>query len=400
MSRRVITAADVQSAAADGRAVLPVHPADLVTALARDEAVRLELRLIEDPHAGNGRTTSPVVPARPRAHHVAADTVRLEPFAFDVGHAEMDVRTTDVVTDAAGSPMAAGFMSLRQGAFPWSLTYDEIDYVIEGELHIGTPDGTLIGHPGDVLYLPRGIDITFGTPTWARFLYVTYPARWAAPGPADLGRGDPEAAGGTRPWDRPADFPVRPVTEPRCATCDGPVTTKPDHLTQIDARRFGPKTDPQVKLRGRLDGLQAQSLLVAGRARAAGHDDVARHLQTLGAYCRALLSSEYHNREAPPVTLAGVDEEALHAATHDPQKALGVPHLTPGPEDPELQHWLAVLRCEVRAAEIQALEAFPPEASSPERASLRHGLNRLSSAVYYLQLLLRSRPGPAVRGQR
>ena len=91
----------------------------------------------------------------------------------------MDVRLQDVITHEHGSPMAAGFMTLHKGSFPWTLDYDEIEYVIEGELHIGAESGTQIGLPGDVLYVPKGSKITFGTPSWAKFLYVTFPAQWA-----------------------------------------------------------------------------------------------------------------------------------------------------------------------------------------------------------------------------
>ena len=90
----------------------------------------------------------------------------------------MDVRLRDVITGADGMPMAAGVLSLRQGTFPWHLDYDEIEYVIEGELHIATADQLVVGRPGDVIAVPRGTSITFGTPSWAKFLYVTYPADW------------------------------------------------------------------------------------------------------------------------------------------------------------------------------------------------------------------------------
>ena len=110
--------------------------------------------------------------------HITGRGLHLEPFPFDVGHPEMDIRVLDVVTGAHGSPVAGGIMSFRKGSFPWALNYDEIEYVIEGELHIGTSQGTVIGLPGDVLYVPKGTSITFGTPEWAKFFYVTYPAEW------------------------------------------------------------------------------------------------------------------------------------------------------------------------------------------------------------------------------
>ena len=104
----------------------------------------------------------------------------MEPFPYDGPEPGQDVRVSDVVTAADGSPMAAGFLTLTRGCFPWTLTYDEIEYVIEGELHIGLPSGPVVGRPGDVIFVPRGTEITFGTPSWARFLYVTYPADWEA----------------------------------------------------------------------------------------------------------------------------------------------------------------------------------------------------------------------------
>ena len=84
----------------------------------------------------------------------------------------------DVLSSADGLPMAVGVMSLREGSFPWTLDYDEVQYVIEGVLHVTTADQAIVAHPGDVVAVPKGSSITFGTPSWTRFLYVTYPADW------------------------------------------------------------------------------------------------------------------------------------------------------------------------------------------------------------------------------
>jgi ethanolamine utilization protein EutQ len=110
--------------------------------------------------------------------HVDGRSIELAPFPYEGPEPGQDVRAVDVVTSAHGSPVAAGFLTLTRGCFPWTLTYDEIQYVVEGELHLGTEDGTVIGRAGDVLYVPKGASITFGTPSWAKFLYVTFPADW------------------------------------------------------------------------------------------------------------------------------------------------------------------------------------------------------------------------------
>ena len=110
--------------------------------------------------------------------HASIREARLTPFPYPGPPPEMSVNTVDVVTADDGSPVAAGYMTLTKGSFPWTLTYDEVQIVLEGELHLGGEAGGQIGYPGDVLYVPRGSSITFGTPSWAKFVYVTFPANW------------------------------------------------------------------------------------------------------------------------------------------------------------------------------------------------------------------------------
>lgn len=98
---------------------------------------------------------------------------------FEGAGKENRVGVVDVVTDADGSSMGAGFMAWDNCFFPWTLTYDEVDYVIEGELHIRCNGETTVGKAGDVIFIPKNTAIEFGTPTKVKFLYVAYPANWA-----------------------------------------------------------------------------------------------------------------------------------------------------------------------------------------------------------------------------
>jgi ethanolamine utilization protein EutQ len=181
---RLITAADVRDAAQTGARSLPVDRDTIVTPLARDEARERGVALVPVPApeaaapGSAGAVPGPAPPAVRRVLRVETRGLALEPFPFPVPPAAMDVRLRDVVTAADGAPVAVGVMSLREGSFPWELTYDEVQVVLEGELHLGTDHGTVVGLPGDVLYVPKGTRLTFGTPDWARFLYVTYPAEW------------------------------------------------------------------------------------------------------------------------------------------------------------------------------------------------------------------------------
>lgn len=192
MSRRVLTADDVLGLARTGTTELVLVPGDLVTPLARDVAAERGVRITrvsqgggvgarDDPagtRTGVDRDGSGAPP--PLRHVAAVDVMALDPFPVDVHRPEMDVRLLDVVTAEHAMPIAAGVMSLRAGSFPWTLDYDEVEYVIEGELHITTAAQQVVGRPGDVIAVPKGSSITFGTPSWAKFLYVTYPADWSA----------------------------------------------------------------------------------------------------------------------------------------------------------------------------------------------------------------------------
>ena len=105
-------------------------------------------------------------------------SISLQPFGEGLATPGADVRLKDVITSDDRTPMAVGYMSLARGEFPWTLTYDEVDIVLEGELVITRGREVVRGGPGDVLFIPKGSSITFGTPSRARFVYVTYPADW------------------------------------------------------------------------------------------------------------------------------------------------------------------------------------------------------------------------------
>ena len=187
------------------------------------------------------------------------------------------------------------------------------------------------------------------------------------------------AAADAPDWDKPISFPVQPVILP------GP---KPEHMTQLDAEHFAPKNTPRIRFRGKMDSVHGLFQLVAARARAFQLPELAGHLDTLAAYCREIVSAEYNDRDVAEIQVAGLDAAALRHATHHTRETLGVSHLTPGPDDHEILHWLNYLRTQVREAELAALDAFaPPPDYTPTRIDLIRALNRLSSAVYYLELL-------------
>lgn len=104
---------------------------------------------------------------------IKTDTVKCEPFNGADG-----VYLKDIVTLAEAPRMGAGVMELDNTSFEWTLTYDEYDYVIEGELEIEIDGSVVKGTVGDIIYIPAGSHIHFQTPTRARYAYFVYPANW------------------------------------------------------------------------------------------------------------------------------------------------------------------------------------------------------------------------------
>ncbi len=192
MSRQLFTAADIRRVAGEQKSdLLMLSPDDIVTPEAVDVARDLGVRLVRE-----GPSSPALAPASPAANRPPLPTpatlpplkvmrdfgVFLEPFGEGLATPGANVRLKDVVTSADGSPMAAGYMALDKGEFPWTLTYDEVDVVLEGELVIKRGKEVARGGPGDVIFIPKGSSITFGTPSHARFVYIAYPANWNEPG--------------------------------------------------------------------------------------------------------------------------------------------------------------------------------------------------------------------------
>lgn len=97
---------------------------------------------------------------------------------MDTGNPADRVWTRDLFTLEEAPRLGCGLMVMERTTFPWTLTYDEMDYVIEGRLDILVDGQTVSAGPGEVLYLPKDTSIQFSVRDKARFLYFVYPANW------------------------------------------------------------------------------------------------------------------------------------------------------------------------------------------------------------------------------
>ena len=105
-----------------------------------------------------------------------------ESHRMDTGRAGDRVYTRDLFTLQESPRLGAGIMEMTDTTFPWTLNYDEMDYVVEGRLDILINGDKISAGPGELIYIPKGSAIQFSAAGHARFLYFVYPADWQEQG--------------------------------------------------------------------------------------------------------------------------------------------------------------------------------------------------------------------------
>ncbi|MDR3362223.1 MAG: ethanolamine utilization cob(I)yrinic acid a,c-diamide adenosyltransferase EutT [Desulfovibrio sp.] len=173
-----------------------------------------------------------------------------------------------------------------------------------------------------------------------------------------------------------------------CLMCRQPIQKKPDALTHLDASTLISKNDPRLKLRGKLDSAIAQAVLV--QTEFIPQDacpTLALWLADIRSALGNALKSEVTGGLMPAIAMGDLDEETIHAISHNPLKYLGHDHLLPLAEHGAQVARLNLLRALIREAELYAADVYIARDFTVTRPDIMQGLNRLSSAVYVLMLL-------------
>jgi ethanolamine utilization protein EutQ len=180
MPRQLFTADDIRRLARERTETLVLGHNDIITHEASDVAYALGIKVIRETGANASfkKEGQAFAPGPPPLKLVRLPNVQVEPFLEGKTTPGTNVWLKDVIVTQDRSPMGAGYMSLDKGEMQWTLTYDEIDIVLEGELVITRGSEQVRGKAGDVIYIPKGSSITFGTPSWTRFVYVVFPVNW------------------------------------------------------------------------------------------------------------------------------------------------------------------------------------------------------------------------------
>ena len=112
-----------------------------------------------------------------QAVKVPAITVT-EAHRMNTGNPGDQVYTRDLFTLEQSPRLGVGIMEMTDTTFPWTLNYDEMDYVVEGRLDILCNGQKVSAGPGELIHIPKGSEIQFSVTGHARFLYFVYPADW------------------------------------------------------------------------------------------------------------------------------------------------------------------------------------------------------------------------------
>jgi ethanolamine utilization cobalamin adenosyltransferase len=162
---------------------------------------------------------------------------------------------------------------------------------------------------------------------------------------------------------------------------------KPALLTHLfDDRSLVRKDHPVIRLRGKLDLLEAHVLDAQVAARQEGLADIDAALADVLDYARRLMAAEVRSLPCPELSLAGFTADELHRISHRTGDYLGVGFLLPDATMGPTAVKLNLLRAYVREVELTAVDVFAADIHVPPRTRDRMlaGLNRLSNAIYVL----------------
>jgi len=83
----------------------------------------------------------------------------------------------EVTGTGDGTVLGTGFARFTKAAIPWTVMYDEVLLVLEGNITVKTPDGDLRAGPYECIWLPKNTDLTYISES-ALVFYAVHPANW------------------------------------------------------------------------------------------------------------------------------------------------------------------------------------------------------------------------------
>ncbi len=90
------------------------------------------------------------------------------------------------VNAAISATLGGGIGVFENCNIPWTVTYDEILYGIEGVLEIHTAEGVHRVGPGDIMWLPAGTELVYVAQAPAKFFFAVAPVTKSKAGSSTL----------------------------------------------------------------------------------------------------------------------------------------------------------------------------------------------------------------------
>lgn len=87
-------------------------------------------------------------------------------------------KIAEVTGSGDGTALGTGFARFSNATIPWTVQYDEVLLVIEGQVTVRTPEGELTAGPLDCIWLPKGTELTYQSEA-ALVFYAIDPSTWA-----------------------------------------------------------------------------------------------------------------------------------------------------------------------------------------------------------------------------
>lgn len=113
-------------------------------------------------------------PARSGVRRMALEDLDFQP-RFAYGD---QAQIAEVTGTGDGTTLGTGFARFTNAEIPWTIKYDEVLLVIEGQVTVRTKEGDFTLGPFDSLWLPKGTELAYCSDS-ALVFYAIHPANWA-----------------------------------------------------------------------------------------------------------------------------------------------------------------------------------------------------------------------------
>ncbi|MGL4737546.1 MAG: cobalamin adenosyltransferase [Cellulosilyticaceae bacterium] len=159
---------------------------------------------------------------------------------------------------------------------------------------------------------------------------------------------------------------------------------KPEHMTHLRGNLLVFKDHPRIALRGKIDSLESEIIVVQLLAEGRHMNKLVKELQEVILFIRNLLRCEVSGERIDTFTVAGLTPEDMREQSYHPSKYFGMRHVLPSYTQGEIVAGLNRLRTMTRETELVAYKAFKDEYGAVERNDIIKAFNRLSSLFWIM----------------